>query len=84
MENISTQEAIEEVKSWTDVLLGMGEKCTEKTAKAQCMAIDTLEKTKLIEDLLRCHDDYCFETSQKNYKLVKAIRVILGMEDRPN
>lgn len=41
-----------------------------------------LEKNKNIENLLRCHDDYSIDTVQKNYELVKAIRVILGIKER--
>lgn len=41
-----------------------------------------LEKTKNIEKLLRCHDDYSIDTVQKNFELVKAIRVILDIEER--
>lgn len=41
---MTREEAIEEIKSWTPVLMSMGSKCTEKTAEAQRMAIEALEE----------------------------------------
>lgn len=46
---MTNEEAIEEIKSWTPVLMGMGSKCTEETAEAQSMAIEALNT----------HDELC-------------------------
>lgn len=41
-----------------------------------------LEKERIV-NLLRCHDDFSVESAQKNYEIIKAIRVILGIDERP-
>ena len=40
------------------------------------------EKATAIKSLLDCHNDFDLSTSQKNYELVKAVRVILGLDSR--
>lgn len=40
------------------------------------------KKIEEIKSLLKCHDDYSLDTTQINYELVKAIRVILGIDER--
>ena len=41
---MTREEAIGEIKSWTPILLRLGDKCTNKTAIAQHMAIEALEQ----------------------------------------
>ena len=45
MSDLSREEAIEEIKRWTPILLNSGQ-CTEKTSEAQDMAISALSKNK--------------------------------------
>lgn len=35
-----------------------------------------------IMNLLRCHDDFSVESAQENYEIIKAIRGILGIDER--
>lgn len=44
-ETMTKEEAIEEIKRWTPILLNSGQ-CTEKTSEAQDMAISALSKNK--------------------------------------
>ena len=41
---MTDQEAIKEVKRWTNILMSAGSKCVSETAEAQDMAIKALEK----------------------------------------
>ena len=41
---MTEQEAIKEVKRWTNILMSAGSKCVSETAEAQDMAIKALEK----------------------------------------
>lgn len=50
--------------------------------EASEMAIKALNEKEQIENLLKCHNDFSVETAQINYELVKAIRVILGIDER--
>lgn len=40
------------------------------------------KKIEEIKSLLKCHDNYSLDTTHVNYELVKAIRVILGIDER--
>ena len=40
------------------------------------------KKIEEIKSLLKCHDNYSLDTTQVNYELVKAIKVILGIDER--
>lgn len=44
MSDLTREEAIEEIKRWTPILLNSGQ-CTEKTSKAQDMAILALKES---------------------------------------
>lgn len=41
---MTEQEAIEEIKRWTSILMNTGSKCVNATADAQMMAISVLEE----------------------------------------
>ena len=41
---MTEQEAIKEIKHWTNILMSAGSKCVLETAEAQKMAIDALEE----------------------------------------
>lgn len=48
---MTEQEAIEEIKRWTNILMSAGNKCVLETAEAQKMAIDTLEEIQKYRDI---------------------------------
>lgn len=54
-----------------------------KLVDALDAAIKALDEKEQIENLLKCHNDFSVETAQTNYEIVKAIRVILGIDERP-
>ena len=57
MTDITREEAIKEILSWTPTLLSMGEKCTDKTMIAQKMAIADMKRVAQLEsNLKQSHD----------------------------
>lgn len=46
------EEAIKEIKSWTDALLNMGDKCTQDTTDAQTIAVQSIETLSKLEEYL--------------------------------
>lgn len=56
---MTESEAIEEIKSWTGILLSLGGNCTTETAEAQELAIKALEEIqqyRVIGTLDECND----------------------------
>ena len=72
MADMTKEQAIEEIKSWTPILLSMGSKCTENTVKAQEMAIQSLEERKQGEWIVK-EDNLCNSCTNIGYEFQSGI-----------
>lgn len=70
------KKAIAEIKSWTPVLLGMGNRCTDETSKAQDMAIKALEKQNKMLESLRTIRSALFDLGLTREQFIKIIGVV--------
>ncbi len=78
MHTITEKEAIEYLKSHKKGIQagGLNDQYTDK-------AIQALVNQERIIKLLRCHDNYSRNVPEINYELVKAVRCILEIDERP-
>lgn len=82
------EEAIEEIKRWTPILLNSGQ-CTEKTSDAQDMAISALKEPTWQEKLEK---EYLFESIKEdmtklqaeNERLLKEVETLKSFEEMTN
>ena len=75
MDNRQAIKIIKTEKSWES---------DERINNAFDLGIQALEKQEKITKLLKCHDDFNVNTTQVNYELLKAIRVILEIDEKVN
>ena len=67
-----------------DFAMAEDEENADTLEKAIDIAIKSLKKQEKITKLLKCHDDFNVSTTQVNYELVIAIRVILEIDEKNN